>query len=53
MKSLKNRLQIFAALLLLLGLAFMVWYGLFHGTGQSKWPDGTLVSNFCGKQVKV
>lgn len=53
MKSLKNRLQIFAAILLLLGVAFMVWYVLFHVPGQGKWPDGTLVSNFFGKQVNL
>jgi len=53
MNSLKSRLQMAAAILLLLGLALMVWYVLFRMPGQGKWPDGTLVSNFFGKQVKL
>jgi len=53
MKSLKNRLQIAVAVLLLLGLVFMVWYVLFYMPGQVKKPDGTLVSNFFGKLVTL
>lgn len=53
MKSLKNRLQLLAAILLLSGLIFMVWYVLFHRPGTGYGPDGTLVLNSIGKLVKL
>lgn len=53
MNSLKNRLQLLAAILLLLGLVFMIWYVLFYRPGLGSGPDGTLVSNFIGKLVRL
>ncbi len=53
MNSLKNRLQLLAAVLLLALVVFMAWYLLFQRPGSLYTPDGTLVCHPHERMVKA
>ncbi len=53
MNSLKNRLQLLAAVLLLALVVFMAWYLLFQKPRSLYMPDGTLVCHPHERMVKI
>ena len=53
MNSLKNRLQLLAAVLLLVLIVFMALYLLFQKPGSIHAPDGTLVCHPHERMVKA
>jgi len=53
MNSLKERLQILIAVLLLGMAVFCIWYLLFYMPARMNEPDGTLVYRIPGKLVRL